>query len=204
MAMSIAPLPGAMSDREAPRRRKRVPRRLSFSLASCLLALLCALPQFLGVQRAAAAAGATTSVHLARYGSDGSTVLAGRTVDYRWMEKNLPVQGDGVTHYYHQGPVFEGDIWDPGEAVNLKDKGPVKGTDIRDLCELVGGMSPDDEIMLRAVDGWSTTLAYANVYEPSARQGPLHCAGTKAVRVAPAKATGPAIPEMRHSARPFR
>jgi hypothetical protein len=43
------------------------------------------------------------------------------------MEANLPVQGDGATHYYHQGPVFEGDKWDPEETANLKDKGAVMG-----------------------------------------------------------------------------
>ncbi len=120
-----------------------------------------------------AAAGATTSLHVAKYDSTGDNILSGRTIDYQWMGKNLPVQGDSVTHYYHQGPVFEGDMWDPGETVNLKDKGAVKGTDVRDLCELVGGMSPNDEIMLRSVDGWSTTLAYSNIYEPSDRQGPV-------------------------------
>jgi hypothetical protein len=118
------------------------------------------------------AAGASTSVHLVKCGSDGA-LLAERTVDYKWMERNLSVQGDGVTHYYHQGPVFEGDIWDPDESANLKDKGAVKGTDVMELCELVGGMSPGDEIMLKSVDGWSTRLAYSNIYEPYDRQGPV-------------------------------
>ena len=132
--------------------------------------LLCLLAQVTAV-RAVTAAGATTSLWVMKLDSEGA-LLAGRTVDYQWMEKNLPVQGDGVTHYYHQGPVFEGDVWDPGETVNLKDKGAVRGTDVRDLCELAGGMSPGDEVMLVAVDNWSTRLAYSNVYEPDDRQGP--------------------------------
>jgi hypothetical protein len=139
----------------------------------CVAVLLCVSAELSHVQSVAAAGGATTSLHVAKYDSDGDTILAGRTIDYQWMEKNLPVQGDGVTHYYHQGPVFEGDMWDPSESVNLKDKGAVKGTDVRDLCELVGGMSPNDEVMLKAVDGWSTILAYSNIYEPSDRQGPV-------------------------------
>ena len=28
------------------------------------------------------------------------------TKTYQWLEANLPVLGDGTTHYYHQGPVF--------------------------------------------------------------------------------------------------
>ncbi len=134
--------------------------------------LLCLLAPSAFVRPAAAAAGATTSVRVLKFDGSGQ-VLSERTVDYLWMEKNLPVLGDGTTNYYHQGPVFEGDVWDPGETVNLKDKGAVQGTDVRDLCQLVGGMSSDDEVLLLAVDNWSTRLAYANVYEPSDRQGPV-------------------------------
>lgn len=119
------------------------------------------------------AAGATTTVHLIRYGDDGFTVLTEETVDYEWMMENLTVYGDGVAHYYHQGPVFEGDMWDPGETVNLKDKGAVKGTNVRDLCDLVGGMSPGGELVIRAIDGYEIKLAYTNVYEPLDIQGPV-------------------------------
>lgn len=134
--------------------------------------LLCLWAPLAYGRPAVAAAGATTSLRILKFDSGGQ-LLDEKTVDYRWMEENLPVQGDGATRYYHQGPVFEGDMWDPGEAVNLKDKGAVRGTDVRDLCELVGGMSSEDEVMLRAVDNWTTRLAYTNVYEPSDRQGPV-------------------------------
>jgi hypothetical protein len=116
---------------------------------------------------------ATTEVYLVKFAQDGTTVLEERTVDYEWMRDNLPKQGDGKTHYYHQGPVFEGDRWDPGETVNLKDKGAVQGTDIRDLCELIGGMSPGDEVMIHAPDGYHTEYGYENVYEPLDRQGSI-------------------------------
>ena len=49
---------------------------------------------------------ATTEVRVVKYGVDGTTVLDKTTVTYQWMEANLPVQGDGVTHYYHQGVGF--------------------------------------------------------------------------------------------------
>lgn len=119
------------------------------------------------------ASGATTTLHIVKYNPDGKTVLAEKTVDYKWMMNNLPVQGDGKTHYYHQGPVFEGDVWDAAETTNLKDKGALKGTDIKDLCDLVGGMEEGGEVIIKAIDGWKTTLAYSNIYKPLDIQGPV-------------------------------
>jgi hypothetical protein len=135
-----------------------------------VLALLAVLP--------AISAGASTEVHIVLYAADGFTVLNETTVDYRWMEQNLPVMGDGTTHYYLQGPVFVDnpeDRWNPEEDTNVleKDMGAVKGTDLRDLCDLVGGMEPGDTVTLRASDGFSKTFAYENVYEPPARQGEM-------------------------------
>lgn len=119
-----------------------------------------------------AQAAPTAEVHVIKYAENGS-VIRERTVTYQWMEANLRVYGDGATHYYHQGPVFEGDKWDPNETANFKDKGAVKGTDIKDLCELVGGMAPGDEVMIHAYDGYHVEFAYDNVYEPLPRQGPM-------------------------------
>lgn len=133
-----------------------------------LLALLC-----MSMLTCAAAAAPTTELRVVKIAPDGQTILEETTVDYRWMEANLPVLGDGMTHYYHQGPVFEGDKWDPDETTNFKDRGAVKGTDVRDLTELVGGAEPGDEIMIRAVDGYHVEFAYPNVYEPDPRQGPI-------------------------------
>jgi hypothetical protein len=117
------------------------------------------------------AANATKSVHIVKYAADNTTVLAETTQTYEWLRDNLPHQGDGKTHYYHQGPIFEGDMWDPSETQNLKDKGAVMGTALIDLCELVDGMSPGNEIMLRAVDGYHEEFAYDNIYEPRLEQG---------------------------------
>ncbi|MEA1906125.1 MAG: PGF-CTERM sorting domain-containing protein [Euryarchaeota archaeon] len=128
-----------------------------------LLLLLCAT---------SLAAGQTESVRVVRCAGDGS-VLNETTVTYQRMEANLPVYGDGTTHYYHQGPVFEGDKWDQNETVNFKDKGAVKGTNVRDLCDLVGGASPGDDVMIHAVDGYHVEFCYENIYEPPQRQGPI-------------------------------
>lgn len=128
-----------------------------------LLLLLCATSH---------AAEPTTSVRVVRYAEDGS-VLNETTVTYEWMEANLPIYGDGITHYHHQGPVFEGDKWDPNETANFKDKGAVKGTDIRDLCDLVGGMSHGDDVMIHAPDGYHVEFGYTNAYSPQQMQGPI-------------------------------
>ncbi len=67
------------------------------------------------------------------------------------------------------------DRWNPAEDTNVqeKDMGAIKGTDLRDLCNLVGGMVSGDELKLTATDGFSKTFAYENVYEPPSRQGPM-------------------------------
>lgn len=135
-------------------------------------------------------AAGTTEVQIVKYANDGSTILNETTVAYTWMMNHLPVYGDGVTHYYHQGPIFkdaweaehptetwdlEVDKWNPEEDVNVlgKDMGAVKGTDVKDLCELVGGMTEGDLLEIKAVDGFFKRFPYETVYEPEPRQGPL-------------------------------
>lgn len=123
----------------------------------------------------AAAAAPTTELRIVRYAADGITVLDEKRVDYRWMEATLPVYGDGETHYYHQGPVFEGDPWNPAEDVNVleKDMGAVKGTSLRDLCNLVGGVSEGETVTVRASDGYRKTFPYRYIYHPDPRQGEM-------------------------------
>jgi len=117
----------------------------------------------------------TIQLRVVAFDSSGS-VMAERTVDYRWMEANLPVLGDGVTHFYQQGPVFTDDPdgrWDPNETANFKDRGAVKCTDLSDLAGLVGGMKPGDETMVHAIDGYHVEFGYTNVIAPDPRQGPI-------------------------------
>ncbi len=152
----------------------RFSRILFFSLVFC-----CAI-----FSLNAAASAATTQVHIVKYAADNRTVINETTVTYQWMEANLPVMGDGKTHYYHQGPVFTDDAdpareeelrWNTAEDKNVqeKDMGAVKGTDLKDLCELVGGMAPGDVVKINAEDGFTKTFAYENVYLPATRQGPM-------------------------------
>lgn len=146
---------------------------------------------------------ATTEVHVVKYAADETTVLNETTVTYQWMEENLPVQGDGSTHYYFQGPVFEeqwentynldyaGGAWGSSEEkwdrVDLgsgyvqeeqcncypdKDLGACRGTDVSDLCELVGGMLAGDEVKIKASDGFSKKLPYSVIYNNEPALGP--------------------------------
>lgn len=145
----------------------------------------------------------TTEVHVVKYAADGETILNETTVTYQWMEENLPVQGDGITHYYFQGPIFEeqwentynltytGGDWgsseekwdkvDRGsgyvqeEQCNCypdKDLGACKGTDVRDLCNLVSGMSPGDEVKIKAIDGFYKMFPYSVIYDNEPALGP--------------------------------
>jgi hypothetical protein len=134
-----------------------------------------------------ASATGTDQVTVKKIAADGTTVLEEMTVDVNYMENNLPVQGDGTTHYYNQGPVFETEwnnvhpgepynMWNPCEDVNsypAKDMGAVKGTDTKDLCDLIGGASAGDEIEFVASDGYSKKVGYENVYSPESRQGKI-------------------------------
>ena len=145
---------------------KSVLLKIAALLAFCMLVLPSGI----------AHADATTSVHIVKYAADGTTVVNETTVDYLWMEANLPVQGDGVTQYYMQGPVFEGDKWDPTEICpndSAKDKGAVMGTDIKNLCNLVGGMAANDTVVICAIDGYCINFSYGNIYQPQDRQGPI-------------------------------
>ncbi len=130
------------------------------------------------------ASAATTELRVIKYAPDAKTVLGERTINYQWMEANLPVRGDGITRYYHQGPVFIDDPdtameaelrWNAAEDRNVKEKdmGAVKGTSVRDLCDLVGGMASGDTVTITAEDGFSCSFANENVYTPSARQGEM-------------------------------
>jgi hypothetical protein len=142
-------------------------RRVLLVILILLVSLLSTVPAI------PALADGTTSIIITKYAGDHATILDQITLDYQTMEALLPVQGDGVTHQYLQGPVFEGDIWDLGETVNIKDWGANKGTDLMDLCELVGGMSYGDTVEIKASDGLARTYDYPNIYTPDPRQGKM-------------------------------
>ena len=152
----------------------RFSRMIFFSLIFC----------YVIVSLIVAVSAATTEVHIAKYAADNTTVMNERTVTYQWMEANLSVMGDGVTHYYHQGPVFIDDSnpareeqlrLNTEEDTNVKEKdmGAVKGTSLKDLCDIAGGMAPGDVVKIKADDGFTKTFAYENIYTPNPRQGPL-------------------------------
>jgi DMSO/TMAO reductase YedYZ molybdopterin-dependent catalytic subunit len=116
-------------------------------------------------------------VHIIKYDTDRVSILDETTVDYLWMEDNLSVIGDGTTVYKFEGITMNpDDLWDEAETYpgGFKIENAVKGTRLRDLCDLVGGMGADTEITLIASDGYETILPYSSVYTDStvqARQG---------------------------------
>lgn len=120
----------------------------------------------------------TTSVTIIKYDAYDN-VINTTTVDYQWMESNLPIYGDGVTHYYFQGPTFDNTnfdtVWNPTEDVNVesRDYGAVKGTDVKDLCELVGGASDGCTIKIKAEDNFNKWFDYEDIYFPEDNQGKL-------------------------------
>lgn len=131
----------------------------------------------------------TTELRIVKYASDNRTALNETTVDYHWMQENLPVCGDGRTHYYMEGPVIEDewdsahpnetyDAWDPdedtqGSITRKGDLGAVRGTNVVDLCNLVGGAGSDDMVAITCRDGWRKMFPSQYVYDPDPRQGPL-------------------------------
>jgi hypothetical protein len=121
----------------------------------------------------------TTSVTVTKLANDGTTVLGNVTVTVEEMmadSEELPVYGDGVTHYYFQGPSFdEENMWDQTELVNVdsRDYGACMGNGVKDLCELAGGASAGDEIKIKSPDGFSKMFAYEDVYNPEPEQGKL-------------------------------
>lgn len=118
----------------------------------------------------------TTEVTVRRYATDGLTPFTEITKTYQWMRDNLPVYGDGTTHYYGQGPTFnESDYWDNAEWQNVasRDWGAVQGTDLKDLCNLAGGGSPGRTIYVAGSDMVGREFSYESIYSPNPRQGPM-------------------------------
>ena len=115
---------------------------------------------------------ASTQIHVVKLANDGITILNETTKTYQWLEENLPVLGDETTNWYLQGPVFSGDRWNPAENSNLKNWGRNKGTNVKDLCDLVGGMKSGETVKIWD-GGFSKTFPYENVYNPDPRQGPM-------------------------------
>jgi hypothetical protein len=119
----------------------------------------------------------TTSLSVSKY--DAHDNLTGTTTrTYQWLAENLPVQGDGKTQYYCEGPYFDTSdfdtLWDTPETGNNIDSryfGKPEGTDIKDICNLVGGASPGDTITIKASDNMSRVFDYESIYNPPPELG---------------------------------
>jgi PKD repeat protein len=143
-----------------------------------VVAILLSLLPALAGPRPAVAAGPTTSLTVTKYDAHGN-IAGTQTVTYQWMEANLPVQGDGTIRYYAQAPTFNNTdfntVWNAAEDVNVgnRDYGRPKGTDVKDLCNLVGGATPGCTIKIKAADNFYKWFDYENVYDPEPSQGKM-------------------------------
>ena len=112
----------------------------------------------------------TTPLTIIKYADDGVTEISNVTYTWDWMADNLPIYGDGVTEYKFEGLSFPpNDPWDMAETYpgGFKVTEAMKGTSIRELCDLAGGMDPGTEIKFVATDGWTSKLSYDVIYEPA-------------------------------------
>ncbi|MFA5416704.1 MAG: hypothetical protein WC295_14530, partial [Methanoregula sp.] len=116
---------------------------------------------------------AEPQLRVIKYASDQTTILSEVTVNATWMEQNLAVIGDGTTVYKFEAITGNpADVWDADETYpgGYKISNAVKGTKIKDLVELVGGMGSGTDVKLLASDGYETTLPYNSIYTNPAVQ----------------------------------
>lgn len=116
-------------------------------------------------------------LRIIKYGADQVTVVEEMTVNHEWLEENLPVIGDGETVYRYEGITNDpDDVWGRNATYpgGFKLENAIKGTRVRDICDLVGGMGSGTEIVFVAKDGYETVLPYSSIYPDPAvysRQG---------------------------------
>jgi PKD repeat protein len=124
-------------------------------------------------------ASTTKSVTVTKYDAYGN-ITDTQTLSYLDMKNELPVQGDGNTRYYCEGPYFDtidfDTLWDTAETgsnIDSRDFGQPQGTSVKDLCDLVGGASLGDTIAIKASDGLTKEFDYESVYNPPPELGKL-------------------------------
>ena len=112
----------------------------------------------------------STPLTIVKYADDGVTELSNVTVTWEWMAENLPIYGDGVTEYKFEGICFPpNDPWDMAETypAGFKVSEQIKGTSIRELCDLAGGVDTGTEVKFVATDGWISKFPYEVICEPA-------------------------------------
>ncbi len=126
--------------------------------------------------------------------ADG-TVLSSVSVSYEELKKKFAVIGDGTGTYSIQGPVMDEylesvGMWDEQETFppcgsssdpRYKVHEAVKGTPLKDVLSLAGGIQAGDAVTLIADDGFRHTFtdAYRYVYSPDPAMGTMFLAWSK-------------------------
>jgi hypothetical protein len=103
-----------------------------------ILSLVLVLSLFPVISASPVLADGTTEVTVTKYASDGVTILYQDTVTLDEMmadSPELPIYGDGETHYVYQGPIFQGE-WETAHPGQTWDDTPIcegdtiPGTDV--------------------------------------------------------------------------
>lgn len=163
---------------------------------------------------------ATTEVTVTKYAANNYSIVEDETTVNLTTMMGMDVYGgNNETHYYFQGPIFQGewedahpngtwnntsicngdtipnttvtlanapesacieaDRWNPDEDTNCggpegavsKDLGAVSGTDVNDLCDLVGGLSAGDSVKVQASDNFAKEFPAEVFYNPDPAVG---------------------------------
>jgi PKD repeat protein len=119
----------------------------------------------------------TASLTVTKHNAHG-IIISTQTLTLAQLEA-MPIVGDGTTHYYCEenisGATTQDEAWDVNETntAAFTDMGTPQGTDVKDLCNLVGGASTGDTIVITGSDGYSSSFPYENIYYPQPRQGQI-------------------------------
>lgn len=133
-----------------------------------------------------------TSITVKKVTTDG-TVISETSKTWEELKTTFDVIGDGELIYAVQGPVMDSlagtdESWDVNEEfpaaytnTRFKVEDVVKGTSVKELVDLVGGMKKGDLLRFTSADGLVTELVdgYAYLYNPEPEMGTMFLAWSR-------------------------
>ncbi|MCK9312515.1 MAG: hypothetical protein M0P20_00455 [Methanocorpusculum sp.] len=135
---------------------------------------------------------AVTSITVKKITTDG-TIISETSKSWEELRTGFDVIGDGKLIYAVQGPVMNShagtdESWDVNEEfpaaytnARFKVEDTVKGTSVKDLVDLVGGMDKGDLLRFTSADGVVTEFVngYAYLYNPEPEMGTMFLAWSR-------------------------
>jgi len=133
-----------------------------------------------------------TSITVKKVTTDG-TVISETSKTWEELKTTFDVIGDGELIYAVQGPVMDSlagtdESWDVNEEfpaaytnTRFKVEDVVKGTSVKELVDLVGGMKKGDLLRFTSADGLVTEFVdgYAYLYNPEPEMGTMFLAWSR-------------------------